>query len=63
MPVEDCEDIIAIDRFSTFINGERLGPEGLKSDPYKLKSDDILACIPSLVALKPFLINLVRNSA
>ncbi|ESK86420.1 cell cycle arrest in response to pheromone-related protein [Moniliophthora roreri MCA 2997] len=26
----------------TFINGERLSPEGLESDPYELKSDDIV---------------------
>ncbi|KAI0324737.1 hypothetical protein GY45DRAFT_1230501, partial [Cubamyces sp. BRFM 1775] len=25
-----------------FINGKRLSPEGLKSDLYKLKTDDIL---------------------
>jgi pSer/pThr/pTyr-binding forkhead associated (FHA) protein len=26
----------------TFINGDRLSPEGLESDPYELKSDDIV---------------------
>ncbi|KAK1229689.1 hypothetical protein PQX77_007251 [Marasmius sp. AFHP31] len=26
----------------TFVNGERLSPEGIESDPYELKSDDIL---------------------
>jgi pSer/pThr/pTyr-binding forkhead associated (FHA) protein len=26
----------------TFINGERLSPEGLESDPFELKSDDIV---------------------
>lgn len=26
----------------TFINGERLPPEGLETDPYELKSDDIV---------------------
>ncbi|KAI0777539.1 hypothetical protein BD413DRAFT_467114 [Trametes elegans] len=26
----------------TFINGERLSPEGLESDPYELKTDDIV---------------------
>ncbi|KAL1941564.1 hypothetical protein VTO73DRAFT_7003 [Trametes versicolor] len=26
----------------TFINGERLSPEGLESDPYELKSDDVV---------------------
>jgi hypothetical protein len=26
----------------TFINGERLSPEGLESEPYELKSDDIV---------------------
>ncbi len=26
----------------TFINGERLSPEGVESDPYELKSDDIV---------------------
>jgi pSer/pThr/pTyr-binding forkhead associated (FHA) protein len=28
----------------TFINGERLSPEGLESEPYELKSDDIVVC-------------------
>jgi hypothetical protein len=28
------------------INGERLSPEGLESDPYELKSDDIVVCTP-----------------
>jgi pSer/pThr/pTyr-binding forkhead associated (FHA) protein len=26
----------------TFINGERLSPEGLESDPFELLSDDII---------------------
>ena len=26
----------------TFINGERLSPEGLESDPFELKTDDIV---------------------
>ncbi|KAL0573780.1 hypothetical protein V5O48_008167 [Marasmius crinis-equi] len=26
----------------TFVNGERLSPEGLQSDPYELKSDDVV---------------------
>ncbi|KAJ7821930.1 hypothetical protein B0H14DRAFT_2295556, partial [Mycena olivaceomarginata] len=26
----------------TFVNGDRLGPEGVESDPYELHSDDIL---------------------
>ena len=26
----------------TFINGERLSPEGLESEPYELKTDDIV---------------------
>jgi pSer/pThr/pTyr-binding forkhead associated (FHA) protein len=26
----------------TFINGERLSPEGIESEPYELKSDDIV---------------------
>ncbi|KAJ8083970.1 hypothetical protein AAF712_000866 [Marasmius tenuissimus] len=26
----------------TFVNGERLSPEGIESDPYELKSDDIV---------------------
>jgi len=29
----------------TFINGERLSPEGVESDPYPLKSDDIVVCL------------------
>lgn len=29
----------------TFINGERLSPEGLESDPYELKSDDVVVRI------------------
>jgi hypothetical protein len=28
----------------TFINGERLSPEGLESEPFVLKSDDIVVC-------------------
>ena len=27
-----------------FINGERLSPEGLESELYELKSDDIFVC-------------------
>ena len=26
----------------TFINGDRLSPEGLESEPYELKTDDIV---------------------
>ena len=28
----------------TFINGERLSPEGIEGQPYELKSDDIVVC-------------------
>jgi len=29
----------------TFINGERLSSEGQESEPFELKSDDIVVCI------------------
>ena len=29
----------------TFINGERLSAEGVESDPYELKTDDIVVCL------------------
>lgn len=32
----------------TFINGERLSPEGVESDPFELKNDDIVVCHFSL---------------
>jgi pSer/pThr/pTyr-binding forkhead associated (FHA) protein len=32
----------------TFINGERLSPEGVESDPFELKNDDIVVCFSSL---------------
>ena len=28
----------------TFINQERLSPEGLESDPFELKTDDVVVC-------------------
>lgn len=28
----------------TFINGERLSPEGVESEPFELKNDDIVVC-------------------
>jgi hypothetical protein len=31
----------------TFINGERLSQEGVESDPYELKTDDIVVCLRS----------------
>jgi hypothetical protein len=33
----------------TFINSERLSPEGLESDPYELKTDDIVVRIQPLI--------------
>jgi pSer/pThr/pTyr-binding forkhead associated (FHA) protein len=39
----------------TFINGERLSPEGLESDPYELKSDDIVVCSLTTRSLPPVL--------
>jgi pSer/pThr/pTyr-binding forkhead associated (FHA) protein len=30
----------------TFINGELLSPEGPGSEPYELKADNIVICIP-----------------
>lgn len=32
----------------TFINGERLSPEGLESDPFELKTDDIVVRDPGV---------------
>jgi pSer/pThr/pTyr-binding forkhead associated (FHA) protein len=29
----------------TFINGDRLSPESMESEPCELKSDDIVVCI------------------
>ena len=29
----------------TFINGDRLSPEGLESEPYELKSDDTVVSL------------------
>ena len=40
----------------TFINGERLSPEGLESEPYELKTDDIVVRLfpsPRSDALSP----------
>src|SRR6266849_1776017 len=35
----------------TFINGERLSPEGAESEPFELKTSDIVVClVPSLSA-------------
>ena len=48
----------------TFINGERLSPEGLESEPFELKSDDIVVCcaasaVPACLLTSFFLL---RNS-
>jgi pSer/pThr/pTyr-binding forkhead associated (FHA) protein len=32
----------------TFVNGERLSNEGMESEPYELKSEDIVVCLISL---------------
>ncbi|KAJ6519082.1 SMAD/FHA domain-containing protein [Mycena sanguinolenta] len=36
----------------TFVNGERLSPEGVESDPYELRSDDILLGV--VLSIIPF---------
>jgi hypothetical protein len=35
----------------TFVNGERLSNEGMESEPYELKSEDIVVCPNMLVLL------------
>ncbi|KAL4257210.1 Centrosomal and Immune Signaling Modulator, partial [Pleurotus pulmonarius] len=45
----------------TFINGERLSPEGMESDPWELKSDDIVVR-PSLTRSLVYLSRPRRNS-
>ena len=47
----------------TFINSERLSPEGVESEPYELKSDDIVVCwlfLCSIAALSQ--LSFTRNS-
>ena len=34
----------------TFINGERLSPEGVESEPFELKNDDIVVRFHALFA-------------
>jgi hypothetical protein len=65
--IQVCAQIFikAVKSFNgTFINGE-LSPEGLGSEPYKLKSDDIVVCIPVQTRLSletHFSSDSVRNS-
>jgi hypothetical protein len=50
-------------QWETFTNGQRLSPEGLQSEPYKLKSDDIVVCIHLFLTCEILLlIDSVRNS-
>jgi hypothetical protein len=46
----------------TFINGERLGPEGLKRKPYELKSDDIVVRLFVFYTLLTFHEHVRRSS-
>lgn len=45
----------------TFINGERLSSEGQESEPFELKSDDIVVCTQPWIPYSCFWID-VRNS-
>ena len=50
----------------TFINGDRLSPEGLESDPFELKSDDIVVRMFPAPVLESLFLNfacLFRNLA
>ena len=37
----------------TFVNGERLSPEGVESEPFELENDDIVVCHPLFSDLIP----------